>query len=1260
MDRSYPYIFPEEGGRKPKRRSPLPIIAATVALILLVGAGIGAYIVWSPPAITRAAQNTLSDLLGETGAIERTLETLRREGEEKGTDVTLKATLPAELTGWEPLELMLRAVTAPGEEPTARYEVELSADGTDDVSLTLFETADALLAQGLYPEERSRAVRLSKEDLTDRLEKSAWNPAVGDGALNEEEFQSLMDLARAIEEAEQSDVREYSEEEQREIGKALAALRKECRRILAPRTERVLRPRLTKTVTVEYDYEKLALMLSALRRVMDDYPAFAELLRTGVTFGEYGGELLPDDAVVEASLPTASHASPQPLSAESETEGDGLEKLLDSLEEWLEGQRANSHFAVKVTLSVCQNRLSAVTADYLYDGHDGNRQEYALTLTFHRPARNTEEAQTLATALLRGKQAWAATEETAAGESEQGAYLCYSRRQTADEREYLLTIAEDPALAEEPSATPEPLAAETDGGDPAAWAAQGRVVLQYDPDAEEYRFALEEREAESEEWQVFLETDGTWRLSDRGNRLELGWNGMTVAAPVYDEKGEETDEVNETEIKASLSLVWQLSDGEAPELPADAKDILDYTAEEIRTLLEGELITDVAEVLTAAFGDGTDVIYTLDGVKLRGAAYYQNHAGLYITLYSEYLAREGDDALTRLSVYDEELDLYVMLDFSRRDNYLAVNFLNIYSEAYRAVYHPGTIENGQLIGHRFVVTEETQASCKHAGRTVRLCGTCKQYFTEETPPHAHRMRTWFTLKTYDNGRQVQEGFRHCEYCGGGEDGIWEGGGYIFTLLTPFDRDEVGLAQGRAYMSPYSSALTVPDYMDAESGGKFPVTIVSAFSDQSFYSLEILRMGRNVRTIDSYACTGATGLQVLVLYPALEEIGEDAFKACTSLRRVYFCGTEEQWARVRIAKGNDPLKNAEIIFGHDGSSVGGAVIGLNQAKEKLRTLTAASRDGMQGTLLSAHPDADLLTVISTPAASLVAYDDQNDAVFVCGGYDEVSGVTAVRSYDAKTGSPKETLSLPYRVNAMDAGDGYLVFGERDTVTVHLYRLSDHREVVSYRVPYMATDDGRDRIGQVFIDRGVVISCNSEQHCTIDFYNIETGKHVSGETVYEPALAIDKTTHTLAAINQNSSPKSIYFYDTQTGQQIRWHWNVDTSAPIRFTGNAFETASMYFSVAGDIIGEPAGLAAKTDRDTIVLETVAQGTGYVFWVAASVDPATGGVRTGLMVQSTARSLSAPLEFYGGQILQLGSDSRRFLIWDEGYRELVILNLN
>ena len=130
------------------------------------------------------------------------------------------------------------------------------------------------------------------------------------------------------------------------------------------------------------------------------------------------------------------------------------------------------------------------------------------------------------------------------------------------------------------------------------------------------------------------------------------------------------------------------------------------------------------------------------------------------------------------------------------------------------------------------------------------------------------------------------------------------------------------------------------------------------------------------------------------------------------------------------------------------------------------------------------------------------------------------------------------------------------------------------------------------------------------------------------------------------------------DSQTGEQITWIWNVDTEAPLRWNGVAFETYRMTFSTAGEPIEAMNGLEPWAAKGTMVYETIIGSHNYVFWTVALPDAERSVVLTRTMAATEKVSLSEPIAFYAARILRMGNEDR-FLMWDEGYTQLLIVDL-
>lgn len=123
-----------------------------------------------------------------------------------------------------------------------------------------------------------------------------------------------------------------------------------------------------------------------------------------------------------------------------------------------------------------------------------------------------------------------------------------------------------------------------------------------------------------------------------------------------------------------------------------------------------------------------------------------------------------------------------------------------------------------------------------------------------------------------------------------------------------------------------SSVTIPDGVTRIGEGTFsgcstlnsvtiPDSVTSigqnAFEDCS--SLSSVTIGSSVTSIGSYAFEGCSGLNSVTIPDSVTSIGSYAFSGCSSLSSVYYTGTEEQWKKISIDKGNTELPKAKIYY-----------------------------------------------------------------------------------------------------------------------------------------------------------------------------------------------------------------------------------------------------------------------------------------------------------------------------------------------------------
>ncbi|MBP5156168.1 MAG: leucine-rich repeat protein [Clostridia bacterium] len=105
--------------------------------------------------------------------------------------------------------------------------------------------------------------------------------------------------------------------------------------------------------------------------------------------------------------------------------------------------------------------------------------------------------------------------------------------------------------------------------------------------------------------------------------------------------------------------------------------------------------------------------------------------------------------------------------------------------------------------------------------------------------------------------------------------------------------------------------------------------VKSIGESAFFccaDLESITIPGGVTAIGESAFAACENLESIILPAGLTSIGEYAFDLCIRLGTVYYTGTEEQWAEIEIGSANEPLTNAEIIYGYVFEYVPGDVNG----------------------------------------------------------------------------------------------------------------------------------------------------------------------------------------------------------------------------------------------------------------------------------------------------------------------------------------------
>ena len=90
--------------------------------------------------------------------------------------------------------------------------------------------------------------------------------------------------------------------------------------------------------------------------------------------------------------------------------------------------------------------------------------------------------------------------------------------------------------------------------------------------------------------------------------------------------------------------------------------------------------------------------------------------------------------------------------------------------------------------------------------------------------------------------------------------------------------------------------------------------VTSIGDRAFENcsyLDTAYLPAKLKTIPTALFRNCYFLQTVYLPATLTEIKEEAFLGCDSLMTIYYLGDEDQWPRIKVESGNDPLDYAQV-------------------------------------------------------------------------------------------------------------------------------------------------------------------------------------------------------------------------------------------------------------------------------------------------------------------------------------------------------------
>ncbi|MBE6678180.1 MAG: hypothetical protein E7597_05240 [Ruminococcaceae bacterium] len=163
--------------------------------------------------------------------------------------------------------------------------------------------------------------------------------------------------------------------------------------------------------------------------------------------------------------------------------------------------------------------------------------------------------------------------------------------------------------------------------------------------------------------------------------------------------------------------------------------------------------------------------------------------------------------------------------------------------------------------------------------------------------------------------------------------LYLNGELLTELVIP---DDVTVINDCAFINCDSIvSVTIPDSVTSIGASAFKncsnlvdlnmgdgVTILKEYAFSYCNGLESVNLSKSLNTVESFAFGVCENLTTVSLPLSTVEILAWGFWDCSNITTVYYEGQEEDWAAINIGGENDPLLEANIIFGSAGEDIDG--------------------------------------------------------------------------------------------------------------------------------------------------------------------------------------------------------------------------------------------------------------------------------------------------------------------------------------------------
>ncbi len=301
--------------------------------------------------------------------------------------------------------------------------------------------------------------------------------------------------------------------------------------------------------------------------------------------------------------------------------------------------------------------------------------------------------------------------------------------------------------------------------------------------------------------------------------------------------------------------------------------------------------------------------------------------------------------------------------------------------------------------HAYVVTADVKATCTAAGYKTEKCA-CGDKKREDYPALGHDFKGNVCSRCEELEFKISmdgEGIviKGCNSSLSGtlvipekisgykvtaiDEKAFEGNKNITKVVLPATVEKIGMFAfaGSAISEIEVAAGNVK--FSSENGILFNKDKTELVFFPARKATETTEIPVGVKKIADGALYGCDAIVTVRLPESLEEIGLNAFSNCSALKSVYFAGTQTQWKYMKLADGNEVIKDASFTFGNTSDTEAANALVADLVLEN----ATAQVNGVEIIINATSPSVTFVSVANKTSSG-------KDVVIDCKGTDIVLG------------------------------------------------------------------------------------------------------------------------------------------------------------------------------------------------------------------------------------------------------------------------------